>query len=130
MSKVLFVYPNKEGYPIIPLGISVLSGILKNAGHQTDLFDITFMISERADHNAREKTGLAAKVDVEKYWGAGDSVDIEEEFKNKISSFKPDLIAFSVVENNYLYAKKLFGLAKEASEVPVIVGGLFPTIET
>ena len=58
MAKVLFVYPNKDGYPIIPLAISLLSGILKHDNHIVDLFDITFMMSERSDHNAREKTGL------------------------------------------------------------------------
>jgi radical SAM superfamily enzyme YgiQ (UPF0313 family) len=130
MSKVLFVYPNKEGYPIIPLAISVLSGILKYHGHQTDLFDVTFMMSERLDHNAREKTGLVDKVDVETFWGTGDKVNIEEEFKKKVAIFKPDLIAFSIVENNYLYAKTLFELSKEISQALVMVGGLFPTIES
>ncbi len=130
MSRVLFVYPNKEGYPIIPLGISVLSGILKNSGHTVDLFDITFMVSERFDHNAREKTRLVEKVDVKKYWGVGDTVNIEEEFKKKLISFKPHLIAFSIVENNYLCAKNLFRLSKEITKAPVIVGGLFPTIES
>ncbi len=53
MNKVLFVYPNKEGYPVIPIGISILARILKNSGHMGDLFDITFMISERIDNNER-----------------------------------------------------------------------------
>lgn len=128
MSRVLFVYPNKEGYPIIPLGISVLSGILKHNKHETDLFDITFMIPERYDHDAREKTGVVKKVDVQKYWGSGDDVDIDNEFKKKISTFNPDLIAFSIVENNYACSKKLFKIAKDATKAPIIVGGLFPTI--
>jgi len=127
--RVLFVYPNKEGYPIILLGISVLSGVLKKEGHETDLFDVTFMMSERLNHDASEKTGLVEKVEMEKFLGAGDSVDIDEAFKRKIAAFKPDLIAFSIVENNYLCAKNLFMIAREASNVPIIVGGLFPTIE-
>lgn len=128
MSKILFVYPNKEGYPIIPLGISVLSGILKNNNHEVDLFDITFMMPERLDHNAREKTNLVKKVDVQKYWGTGDNLDINEELKKKILVFKPDLIAFSIVENNYSIAKKLLKLSKETLNVLTIVGGIFPTI--
>lgn len=122
------MYPNKEGYPIIPLGISVLSGILKHHKHTVGLFDITFMISQRYDHDAREKTGVVKKVDVRKYWGSGDKVGIEGEFKKKIASFKPELIAFSVVENNYVCSRKLFKIAKEITKAPVIVGGLFPTI--
>ena len=128
MSKVLFVYPNKEGYPIIPLGISVLAGILKRENHTVDLFDITFMVPERLDHNAREKTGVVEKVSVEEYWGAGYEFDISKEFKNKILSFDPDLIAFSIVENNYGCAKELFKIAREVTKQPIIVGGIFPTI--
>ena len=128
MSKVLFVYPNKEGYPIIPLGISVLAGILKYHGHRVDIFDVTFMMPERIDHKAREKTGVVKKVDVEKYWGSGDKIDIDEEFRKKILSFRPDLIAFSIVENNYGCAKKLFKIAKETVKTPIVVGGIFPTI--
>ncbi len=128
MSKVLFVYPNKEGYPIIPLGISVLVGILKRENHTVDLFDITFMMPERLDHNAREKTGVVEKVSVGEYWGIGDEFDINKEFKNKILSFDPDLIAFSIVENNYGCAKKLFKVARQVTKQPIIVGGIFPTI--
>lgn len=128
MSRTLFVYPNKEGYPIIPLGISVLAGILKYHKHEVALFDITFMIPERYDHNAREKTGVVKKVDVTKYWGSGDNLDIEDEFKKKILSFNPDLIGFSIVENNYACSKKLFKVAKEITRAPIIAGGLFPTI--
>ncbi len=128
MSKVLFVYPNSEGYPIIPLGISVLSGILKHYGHEVALFDITFMMSERLDHVAREKTGVVQTVDVEKYWGGGDAINIEDEFKKKILRFNPDVLAFSIVENNYGYARKLFKIAKSITDSPIIAGGLFPTV--
>lgn len=128
MCKILFIYPNKESYPIIPLGISVLSGILKKYGHDVDIFDVTFMFPERLDHNAREKTGVVKKVDVEKYWRSGEKLDINKEFRKKILSFGPDLLAFSIVENNYGCAKKLFKIAKETTRSPIIVGGIFPTV--
>ncbi|MFH0855090.1 MAG: radical SAM protein [Candidatus Omnitrophota bacterium] len=129
MSKILFVYPNKEGYPIIPLGISVLAGILKKAGHELDIFDITFMMPERLDHNARIKTGVVIKVDMEKYWGEGaEKADINVEITRKIQGFKPDLVAFSVVENNYSCARGLFKAVKKATDAPILAGGLFPTV--
>lgn len=127
MTKILFVYPNKEGYPIIPLAISVLSGLLKYHGHDVDLFDVTFLIPERSDHKAREKTGQVIEVDVTKYWGNGGKINIGNEFRKKILESKPDLIAFTIVENNYGCAKKLFKIAKEISKAPILVGGLFPT---
>lgn len=128
MSKVLFVYPNKEGYPIIPLGISVLAGILKRENHIVDLFDVTFMVPKRLDHDARQKTGVVEQTNVEECWGVGVSLDIKKEFKNKLLSFDPDLIAFSIVENNYSCAKELFKAAKEVTRQPIMVGGIFPTI--
>lgn len=128
MCKVLFVYPNKEGYPIIPLGISILSSILKNNGHETDLFDVTFMMPEKLDHKARERTGVVKKVDVEEYWGRSEDVDIHEKFSEKIREFNPDLISFSIVENNYGFAKELIKIAKGVCDIPIIVGGIMPTI--
>lgn len=128
MSKILLVYPNHEGCPMVPLGYSVMSGVLKHHGHEVELFDVTFMVSDRLDQVAREKTGTVKKIDFEKYWGKGGGVDIDEEFKKKISSFNPDVIGFTIVENNYLYSKKMFKLAREVTKAPIIVGGVFPTI--
>jgi len=129
-AKILFVYPNKEGYPIIPLAISIMSGILKSQGHETDLFDATFMTGECVDLKAREKSGLVEKVDLSSIWKSESKIDIEEEFKKKILEFNPDLIAFSIVENNFLFSKKLCSLAKSVSSAYILVGGLFPTVAT
>ena len=41
-AKVLFVYPNERGISVIPPAIAILSKLLKDDGHQTDLFDTTF----------------------------------------------------------------------------------------
>lgn len=128
MSKILFVYPNGEGYPIIPLGPAMLIGVLKHGGHNVELFDITFMVQKRLDHDAREKTGTVKPVDYTKYWGTPIQVDIYQELRNKIKDFKPDLVAFSIVESNYSIAKKCFEVVKSETSVPIIVGGVFPTI--
>jgi radical SAM superfamily enzyme YgiQ (UPF0313 family) len=128
MSKILFVYPNAEGMPGIPVGISVLSAILKNYGHETALFDITFMVEKKVDHEMREKLGIVIKTPVEDYWGTYKPLNINEEFKKKIKEFNPDLIAFSIVENNYACAKDLMEVAKEVSTARIVVGGTFPTV--
>jgi radical SAM superfamily enzyme YgiQ (UPF0313 family) len=127
MSRVLFVYPNKDGCPIIPLGISVLSGILKRHGHEVALFDVTFMTPKYFDHEVRESSGVATPVDVRKYWGAGDNLDMEAEFRTLLRAFQPDVAAFSIVENNYLCATTLFRISKETTPALVLAGGLFPT---
>lgn len=125
MSNILFVYPNKEGYPIIP----ILVRILERRGHKVELFDCTFLMRERLDHNAREKTKVVIPVDVSKYWGNGvDDAEIQNKFADAIKSFNPDLIAFTIVENNYFLAKRLIGISKQHSKAPIVVGGIFPTV--
>ncbi|MFH1772652.1 MAG: radical SAM protein [Candidatus Omnitrophota bacterium] len=129
MSKVLFIYPNKESYPIIPAAIGMLSGVLKYQGHTVDLFDITFMVEDRfTDHKAREKLRIVEKTDIDKYWGKPEKVNIKEKLLDKISLFKPDLIAFTVVENNYVCARDLFAAIKAKFDIPIIAGGMFPTV--
>lgn len=128
MAKVLFVYPNKEGYSIIPIAFSLLSGILKKEGHEIDLFDISFMV-QNLDHQARASTKSVQPIDdVDKYWGERKGFDINGELKKKIWSFNPDLIAFTIVENNYGCARDLFKVVKATKDVPIIVGGMFPSV--
>jgi anaerobic magnesium-protoporphyrin IX monomethyl ester cyclase len=40
--RVLFIYPNLSGQKYIQLGLAYLSGMLKAAGHQVELFDMTW----------------------------------------------------------------------------------------
>lgn len=128
MCRILFVYPNKEGYPIIPLGIAILAGVLRDNGHTVDLFDVTFLVQERLDQKAREKTQVVKEVDTTAYWGVTENEDIVGLFKKKIGEFNPDFIAFSIVENNYSCARELFKIAKAVVNVPIVVGGVFPTV--
>ena len=49
--KILFLYPNFGGYGKIPIGMALVMTILQNEGHEIDLFDVSFIIS---DHNTCE----------------------------------------------------------------------------
>jgi len=125
--KILFVYPNEEGYPMLPLGPSILAGLLRDAGHEVDLFDLTFLVSKKKDQEVREKLGTVKKVDATEYWGETPEFDISVEYENKIKSFQPDLLCFSIVENVYGCAKTLIDAAKKICDTPILVGGVFPT---
>lgn len=127
MAKVLFVYPNRDGYPMVPVGISVMAGILKDTGHRADLFDTTFMTGEYSEHDERERLNLVEKTDISQHWGKGKRVDIKKSLLKKIEDFRPDIIAFSILENNYGLSKELFSVVRAEYDVPIIVGGIFPT---
>jgi len=127
--KILFVYPNKEGYPIIPLGISILAGVLRDAGHSVDLFDVTFMMKEKIDNASRVKASFVKDLDMELYWGSNNNnVDIQSELVSKLQEYQPDIVALSIVENNYICAKQLLGIIRRTTNSLTIVGGAFPTI--
>ena len=52
----------------------------------------------------------------------------EKEFIRKVSSIAPDLIGFSATTNQYPYVKKLSKWIKGYSDIPVICGGIHPTL--
>jgi anaerobic magnesium-protoporphyrin IX monomethyl ester cyclase len=52
----------------------------------------------------------------------------DEKFLSLISQEKPDLIAFSTTTNMFKAARRYAKLAKNNTEVPIIFGGIHPTI--
>ncbi len=80
------------------LAIEVLSACLKKAGHQTDLI-LNFK---------REKN----------FW---------ERLKNRIKTFNPDFVAFSVMGDDYSWACEIAGWIKKKYKMPVIFGGIHVT---
>ena len=62
--KILFIYPNVEGYGRIPLGMSIIITILLENNHTVELFDTTFiMTNENKDSIIREKAKLVLSTD-------------------------------------------------------------------
>ena len=107
--KVLLVYP---GYIVReqPLNILYIASAVKNAGHKTRLFEIT---------PYRKKP----------LWGDQYRI-IKKKYLETLTTFKPDLIGFSVMSVNYKIATILARLSKKTfPEVPVIFGGIHPTID-
>ena len=130
-NRVLFFYPNSEGYGGIPNTIAILSASLKGAGFQTRCFDTTFLNSPPKAHFTREKHGGVMSADHTKTWGEW-SPDlpkkIPELFINTIKEFDPALIAVTIAEVNYTYAISLLKQIKKAFNIPVIAGGITVTM--
>ena len=95
--KILFIFPNVNSQLGFHYGISHLSAVLRQAGHQTELLQLC------------EEIG---------------PLPTESEFKAKLNEISPDVIGFSVVTNQWPYAKKLAFWAREASSAKVICGGI------
>ena len=93
------------------LAIEYLSTALKQAGHtcslcfDPQLFNDTFLYYKRL-HNF---------------------FDYSEDIIDELRACKPDLVAFSVVSDNYPWAVRLADRIKKALQVPIVFGGVHPS---
>jgi anaerobic magnesium-protoporphyrin IX monomethyl ester cyclase len=105
--KVLFVNPSVE-----MVGIQCLSAFLKENGHTTALVN-----DGRLFDNPWVKFPALAKL-----------ADNRDELLEEIKWHKPDLIAFSVVTDDYLWALGWSELLKnELKDTPIVFGNIHPT---
>lgn len=95
--KILFIYPNAGSQLGFHYGMAHMSAVLKQAGHIVDLWQLCEDIAP-----------LPSK----------------EEFINALRQIAPDVVGFSVVTNQWPYAKKLANWAREATSAPLVCGGI------
>jgi|GEM_PF-74812 len=96
--RVLFIYPNLNAEEGFNHGVADLSGCLKARGHQTGLININDAL----------------------YAVPSDDVIVE-----RVRAWQPDLVAFSVMTQQYKYALRLGRAIKAAMpEVPLAIGGV------
>ncbi len=127
--KILFLYPNHEGYFRCPVGLTLVMTVCANAGHEVKLFDTTFMnVADNADSKVREKIGIVKPVPVDHFFNKQSKSQIETNWLKTIEEFKPDVIGTTILEDSYQYCDRLLGLAKNKFKVFTVAGGSMPTI--
>jgi len=126
--KVLLVYPNYSMVNLLPTNIGILTACLKQNGFDVDLFDTTFYrTSERTLDEVRVETLQVRKFDLEEMGVRFKPGNYVDDFKKKVTTFQPDLIAVTAVEDTWPQARAMIESVNENS-IPVIVGGVFPTL--
>jgi radical SAM superfamily enzyme YgiQ (UPF0313 family) len=114
---------------MLPPAIALFSALLKNEGHEVDLFDTTYYRVEDSlfqhDKSKEEAlhvvpTNMVDKGIFEKKTSPFVDLTI------KLESFQPDLIAMSTVEDTFLRGIRLLEHISPFN-IPTIVGGVFPT---
>jgi anaerobic magnesium-protoporphyrin IX monomethyl ester cyclase len=130
--KVLFVYPNPYGMDMLPPGIAIFSALLKEEGHQVEIFDTTIYPIDKILNLDATKLEALTVMPCDK----GDkgiklkTSDWREDFKAQLERFQPDLIGLSATESMWSLGMEVLNEAKEykyKNNVPVIAGGVFPT---
>jgi len=99
--KILFIYPNAGSQLGFNYGIAHMAGLLKQAGHSLAFWQLC--------------------EDLEPLPG-------EVQFLERLAGEKPDLIALSIVTNQWAYAVQLARWIRKTSEVPLVCGGIHVTV--
>jgi len=95
--KVLFLYPNADSQVGFNYGVSHMAALLRKAGHDVAFWQLCEELAP---------------------------LPVRDEFVNRVKREKPDLLAFSVVTNQWEYAKKLASWIKQEMSLTTICGGV------
>ena len=126
-NRVLLVYPNIPGMLVISVAIGLFTSILKKAGFEVELFDATLYTDEKSvSPLKRVEYAQARKFSYEKDLGIELQSDLIKAFVSKVETFKPDLLAISLVEDAFHQCLDLLDSVKDKN-IPHIVGGVFTT---
>lgn len=126
-NKVLLVYPNIPGMLVISVAIGLFTSILKKAGFEVELFDATLYTDEKSvSPLKRVEYAQARKFSYEKDLGIELHSDLVKAFIDKVETFKPDLLAVSLVEDAFHQCLDLLE-SVEDKKIPHIIGGVFTT---
>ena len=121
--KVLFVYPNVSGSMLIPIHIPLLSACLKREGFDVELFDTTYY-SVGVDFE-KEKERLLMLKPFERGQDFRTEKQCYTDLVDMVDSYRPNLVAFSVVEDTIPFALRL---AEEVTVgIPIVFGGVGAT---
>ncbi len=139
--KVLFLYPNLYMMNMMPPSIAILSALLKQKGIEVSLFDTTYYPWDhvgfalggqgvgRFDLSSDKRKEFTLQVrpfHLEERGIQPKETELAEDFIHRVDSFRPDLIAMSVVEDTYPQGLYLLNRIKDR-KIPTIVGGVFAT---
>ncbi len=95
--KIFFVYPNSGSQIGFNYGLSHIAAVLAKGGHKVVFWQL-----------CEDLEPLPSR----------------EEFITRIKKEAPELLAFSVVTNQWSYTKKLASWARESLSIPMVCGGV------
>lgn len=95
--RVLFLYPSAESQLGFNYGVAHLAALLKQAGHEVAFWQLC--------------------EDIE-------PLPTEARFVERLAREKPDVLAFSVVTNQWAYTQRLAQWARPHLSIPLVIGGV------
>jgi radical SAM superfamily enzyme YgiQ (UPF0313 family) len=95
--KTLFIYPSTDSQVGFNYGVAHMAAILKQAGHEVAFWQLCEEL---------------------------EPLPTEETFVERIAREKPDILAFSVVTNQWAYTQTLARWARPKFSIPFVIGGV------
>lgn len=134
MAKILFINPNKWGRGITAIWIPAHAGLLKERGHEVELFDATFYTEWTVDEiGYNTQNGQYRPTDYKSHITYNDG-SVMEDLKAKVAEFRPDIIFWSAIsshihgEGEYVNIQYGYELAEMLKDDALLVtGGLQAT---
>lgn len=125
--KIAFLNPVNYLDVGIPQGIALLCAIVRERGHEAIVIDTAFMkTNEYIRPNTGDTIYKPTEYDLYDLVENDPVVNVVKEVQDQIDTFKPDLLAVSVMTTNYQYA---VDLVKELEiSCPTLWGGVHPTL--
>ncbi len=97
MKKILFIYPSADSQLGFNYGVAHMSAVLKDAGHGVSFWQLCEEL---------------------------DPLPTSDEFVTRVLAEAPDILAFSVVTNQWEYTKTLAGWIRDKITIPLVLGGI------
>ena len=99
--KDLFIYPNSYGMNMLPPAIALLSAVVKEAGHQVELFDTTYYKTEFGSDSDGTKVERLNVIpfNSNEFTPKIRETNWRDDINARVESYQPDLIAMSCTED-------------------------------
>jgi len=130
--KVLLIYPNQRGMNMLPPAIGLLSSILKGDKNTVELFDTTYYekldeagVAEIDSDNIKTEKLMARPYEMPNQITLK-TTSVFNDFKIKVESYNPDLLAMSCTEDMFELGILLLKQVRQY-KIPTILGGVFAT---
>ncbi len=131
---ILLIHPNKFAHRYLSVGLSMISAVLKQNGHNVLFFDTSRFqdldSKTRANYSEKSIQKMSQSLQflpVELPAIERSDVPVFEALDSRIKKFEPNLIAFSATSSEFSYAVKIVNNIKK-HKIPIIVGGAHATV--
>jgi radical SAM superfamily enzyme YgiQ (UPF0313 family) len=125
--RILFVYPDNLRGRNKPIGIALLSAVVKARGHEAEVFEQSDYLFKSPGEQAGVDLLMFKRFKYPPHLRYVPTKSVEDGFRQVVADYRPDLIAVSV---NYLMFSNGLHLVRALGkrDVPTIFGGIHVTL--